>query len=674
MAGIKLAPRRAGRLLRCGGPGRADNLVVTSSGSSARCPGTEPGSLKVTPFDEYPAKGRATGGVRATGSCAARTPSSWPGWVRRPRVRRPPTASRWSCPRPPASGTAPAPRPRRRSRRWPARCPARWWSRSDAPAGARSGRCARGRRPRPGRPVFRLCPRHRPRRPVVRSRRPVLRLCRLRLCRPCRPHCCRQHRHGHSRPDACSVLSEQAGISAFGSASEARFWLAVEQSGPWGRDALSQSHLDATLGAALAAACQDAGGRLLLIRRPGQHADAHHPTSRRVLVAGGLSGPRRGCSPVTSPTPRSCWVCRSTRSRQATRARRWPPCRRWRARANRPCWCVRTPGATSAAPYAAGPSRSRRPRRGRGRCGSARTPAATASPPPPWCCRTARRGPGSAPSWPSRPRRARPTAGCRRRCSARCTTAAAASWSPTRPGRGVLRPPPDRRGGPDRALRRGRRRPAPGADRWSCTVTHRDGRSWDVLATRASGHGERPDSCGKAPVPILAVGLHRPPDGRTGPPRSGPWRGLSGRRRRSPASRATRRRRPPPTGRSCGRRTSAAPRRRSTVLWSLPASVSAWSNAAFSCGEVARSAPATSSSSGAVICVDHVGCRRGPAVEAHAPGRAEVGRGEPPGVAPEHAEAQGEHRVVAARSAAGRRAARASASTCSGVSACACGR
>jgi len=40
------------------------NLVVTSSGSSGALPGTEPGSLKVTPYAEYPAKGRATGGVR----------------------------------------------------------------------------------------------------------------------------------------------------------------------------------------------------------------------------------------------------------------------------------------------------------------------------------------------------------------------------------------------------------------------------------------------------------------------------------------------------------------------------------------------------------------------------------------------------------------------------------
>ncbi|MCX6399212.1 MAG: DNA topoisomerase IV subunit A [Propionibacteriales bacterium] len=39
-------------------------VVVTSSGSSTALPGTEPGAVKVTDFAEYPAKGRATGGVR----------------------------------------------------------------------------------------------------------------------------------------------------------------------------------------------------------------------------------------------------------------------------------------------------------------------------------------------------------------------------------------------------------------------------------------------------------------------------------------------------------------------------------------------------------------------------------------------------------------------------------
>jgi DNA gyrase subunit A len=40
------------------------SVVVTVSGSSTALPGTESGSVKVTPFAEYPAKGRATGGVR----------------------------------------------------------------------------------------------------------------------------------------------------------------------------------------------------------------------------------------------------------------------------------------------------------------------------------------------------------------------------------------------------------------------------------------------------------------------------------------------------------------------------------------------------------------------------------------------------------------------------------
>jgi len=41
-----------------------DAVVVTASGSSTALPGTEPGAVKVTPFSEYPSKGRGTGGVR----------------------------------------------------------------------------------------------------------------------------------------------------------------------------------------------------------------------------------------------------------------------------------------------------------------------------------------------------------------------------------------------------------------------------------------------------------------------------------------------------------------------------------------------------------------------------------------------------------------------------------
>jgi DNA gyrase subunit A len=63
MAGIKLAP---GATVAFFGavPQGADAVVVTSSGSSGALPGTEPGSIKATPYSEYPPKGRATGGVR----------------------------------------------------------------------------------------------------------------------------------------------------------------------------------------------------------------------------------------------------------------------------------------------------------------------------------------------------------------------------------------------------------------------------------------------------------------------------------------------------------------------------------------------------------------------------------------------------------------------------------
>ena len=63
MAGIKLASGQKAVWFGVVDPAQ-DPVVVTSSGSSGALPGTEAGSLKVTPYAEYPAKGRATGGVR----------------------------------------------------------------------------------------------------------------------------------------------------------------------------------------------------------------------------------------------------------------------------------------------------------------------------------------------------------------------------------------------------------------------------------------------------------------------------------------------------------------------------------------------------------------------------------------------------------------------------------
>ncbi|TQS91157.1 DNA topoisomerase IV subunit A [Arthrobacter sp. TS-15] len=64
MAGIKLA---AGDEVIHFGTVRADDpaaVVVTIAGTTGALPGTAPGTAKVTAFEEYPAKGRATGGVR----------------------------------------------------------------------------------------------------------------------------------------------------------------------------------------------------------------------------------------------------------------------------------------------------------------------------------------------------------------------------------------------------------------------------------------------------------------------------------------------------------------------------------------------------------------------------------------------------------------------------------
>ncbi|MDN5765599.1 MAG: DNA topoisomerase IV subunit A [Humibacillus sp.] len=63
MAGIKLSPGATVAWFGVVDSAR-DGVVVTSAGTSAALPGTEGGSLKVTPYAEYPPKGRATGGVR----------------------------------------------------------------------------------------------------------------------------------------------------------------------------------------------------------------------------------------------------------------------------------------------------------------------------------------------------------------------------------------------------------------------------------------------------------------------------------------------------------------------------------------------------------------------------------------------------------------------------------
>ena len=95
--------------------------------------------------------------------------------------------------------------------------------------------------------------------------------------------------HGAPADDACSAQWDHDGTSAFGTAASAAFFVIVEQSGPWGRDAARESHLDPLLGAELDARTSRAGGRFMLVRRPGGHPA--HDGPRRVLLAHARSAP-----------------------------------------------------------------------------------------------------------------------------------------------------------------------------------------------------------------------------------------------------------------------------------------------------------------------------------------------------------------------------------------------
>jgi DNA gyrase subunit A len=62
VAGINLA---AGSYAVFFGSVMPDDVVLTAANNSAALPSTDPGSAKLSALEEFPAKGRATGGVRS---------------------------------------------------------------------------------------------------------------------------------------------------------------------------------------------------------------------------------------------------------------------------------------------------------------------------------------------------------------------------------------------------------------------------------------------------------------------------------------------------------------------------------------------------------------------------------------------------------------------------------
>jgi hypothetical protein len=68
----------------------------------------------------------------------------------------------------------------------------------------------------------------------------------------------------------CATLSRALVEPLYGTASRVRGWVLLEQPGPWGREAVTESRLDRDLARALDRAAAAAHLRLLLIRRPGR--------------------------------------------------------------------------------------------------------------------------------------------------------------------------------------------------------------------------------------------------------------------------------------------------------------------------------------------------------------------------------------------------------------------
>lgn len=98
-------------------------------------------------------------------------------------------------------------------------------------------------------------------------------------------------------PPTCSAISADLDEPQAGTAATATAWVCLEQSGPWGQDALLESHLDRDLALELIRRAEGAGVRILLIRRPGRHADEHVPARRAVYLA--------------STVPGACWLERT---------------------------------------------------------------------------------------------------------------------------------------------------------------------------------------------------------------------------------------------------------------------------------------------------------------------------------------------------------------------------
>ncbi|MGY4766178.1 sucrase ferredoxin [Kribbella sp. CWNU-51] len=91
------------------------------------------------------------------------------------------------------------------------------------------------------------------------------------------------------RAGLCSTFCRELREPLAGTAVVAVGWVVVEQPGPWGAKAPTQSHLDPAFGGAFDEACKKVDVRFGLIRSPGRHPDDVE-RSHQVYVASTLPG------------------------------------------------------------------------------------------------------------------------------------------------------------------------------------------------------------------------------------------------------------------------------------------------------------------------------------------------------------------------------------------------
>lgn len=84
---------------------------------------------------------------------------------------------------------------------------------------------------------------------------------------------------------SCTDATAAAGEALIGSAPDAIAWVCLEQNGPWGKKAWTDSHLDPELGGRIEQLAGAHKVRPSLIRRPGRSEDVAATGVRQVLVA-----------------------------------------------------------------------------------------------------------------------------------------------------------------------------------------------------------------------------------------------------------------------------------------------------------------------------------------------------------------------------------------------------